>query len=184
MGSMNAIEKFFVNHRNKTYVPQLVLEMIDEVSIFITGRVLEIGAGLGYTSFAIWDKFHPEWVFVTDFDPAQIKGARKYATARYGDAPSQLEFRREDVLDLSFADSSIDVVVGTLCFHHIEKDRRDFIKTPLAFEQIRRVLKPGGIFIYYDLWNKSKVDEFFTAVGDGILLTQRQRGVYQKRADG
>ena len=79
-----------------------------------------------------------------------------------------------------FENETFDFVLGTLCFHHIEMHRNDFVKTPLALDVICRVLKPSGFLIYYDRWNKNKVDEFFLNHEDTIRYTHELKAVYQK----
>ena len=160
MVEMNFFEKFFVNRFNIFKVPRTIFSILKKANLEISGSLLEIGAGLGYTSLKIFDKYHPEKIMITDYDPNQVKGAEQYAIKKYGSVPAEIHFQRENALQLSFENETFDFVLGTLCFHHIEMHRNDFVKTPLALEEIRRVLKPSGFLIYYDRWNKNKVDEF------------------------
>ncbi|HMF34756.1 MAG TPA: class I SAM-dependent methyltransferase, partial [Candidatus Lokiarchaeia archaeon] len=116
-------------------------------------------------------------------DPSQVKQGEQAAIGKFGVLPPQIEYRREDALQLSFDDNTFDFVLGTLCFHHVEDHRQDFIKTPQAFQQIHRVLKLGGIFIYWDRWNKPRVDDFFLQLGYHVLMSQKRKGIYQKPRD-
>ena len=68
MVSMNFFEKFWVNRLNKMYVPRGVLSLIQKANLQVTGSSLEIGAGIGYTSLAILEKYHPNKMVITDFD--------------------------------------------------------------------------------------------------------------------
>jgi SAM-dependent methyltransferase len=49
--------------------------------------------------------------------------------------------RCEDVQQLTFADASFDLVTSTEVFEHVPDDRK-------GFSEIRRVLRPGGAFIF------------------------------------
>ncbi len=177
---MNFFEKFFVNRFNEFRVPRTVFSMLKGANLQISGLFLEIGAGLGYTSLKIFDKYHPEKVVITDYDPNQVKDAERYALKKYGSVPSEIHFQREDALQLSFEDETFDFVLGTLCFHHIETRVLDFVNTPKALEQIYRVLKPNGHFIYWDRYNRDKIDEFFLSHGGSIQYSGRGKAIYRK----
>jgi SAM-dependent methyltransferase len=60
-----------------------------------------------------------------------------------GIAPGTMrnDVRCEDVQRLTFADASFDLVTSTEVFEHVPDDRR-------GFAEIRRVLRPGGGFIF------------------------------------
>ena len=51
------------------------------------------------------------------------------------------DVRCEDVQSLSFADGSFDVCTSTEVFEHVPDDAR-------GFREIRRVLRPGGVFVF------------------------------------
>lgn len=87
MVSMNVFQKFFVNRFNRRRVPKRVISLLDKAGIAISGTFLEVGAGLGYTSYAIFDKFHPKRVVISDFDPRQIQAGQKLAEKKYGTIP-------------------------------------------------------------------------------------------------
>jgi ubiquinone/menaquinone biosynthesis C-methylase UbiE len=181
MVSMNFFEKFWVNRLNKMYVPRGVLSLIQRANLQVTGSSLEIGAGIGYTSLAILEKYHPDKVVITDFDISQVEKGQKLAAKKFGTIPSMVEYRQEDALQLSFEDRSFDFVIGTLCFHHIEGNRgQTFVKTPKAFQEVNRVLKPAGIFLYWDLLNRTLVDDFFKQLRYATLFTQKEKAIYQK----
>ena len=177
---MNFIQKFFVNRFNQYQVPRTVFSILRKAHLQITGSFLEIGAGLGYTSCAIFKKFHPEKVMITDYDPLQLKSAEKLALKKFRTLPSEIQFQQEDALQLSFENETFDNILSTLCFHHLESHIHDFVNTLKALEQIYRVLRPSGHFIYWDHYNRDKVDEFFLNHGGSILYSGNGKGVYQK----
>lgn len=180
MASMNIIEKVIVNNLNRLRVPPTVLRLLDKGNIYPTGAILEIGAGLGYTSHAIFKRYHPSRMFICDFDATQVERGKKFARKKFGSMPLEFVYQREDVLDLSFADKNFDMVIATLMFHHVENNRLDFKNTPRGIGEIQRVLKPGGIFFYWDIINQDKVERLMQEAGyETILATQKQR-VFRK----
>jgi len=146
----------------------------------LTGSFLEIGAGLGYTSSAIYDQYHPDRVVVSDYDSAQVRGALVWIREKYGFIPSEFEFRQESALHLSFDDATFDFVLATLVFHHVENQFWQFVNTPLAAREVQRVLKPAGYFIFRDIFRLKKVDALFMEKGFDIMISTRMERIYRK----
>jgi cyclopropane fatty-acyl-phospholipid synthase-like methyltransferase len=92
-------------------------------------RLLEIGAGVGYT--AQWFAERGIDVVATDLSPAQVELCRAKG----------LEAHVRDMYDLGFSPASFDAVWAMNCIHHVPT-------TDLAtvLEGIREVLVPGGLF--------------------------------------
>ena len=78
---------------------------------------------------------------VTDVDAAMVNAAQ----ARLGDLP-QVSVETADVTALPFPDDRFDAVTSYLMLHHV-------INWNDALAEVARVLKPGGVFIGYDLTN-------------------------------
>ncbi|MDF8358660.1 class I SAM-dependent methyltransferase [Ensifer adhaerens] len=95
-------------------------------------RVLDIASGEGFGSALLAQASE----YVVGIDIAEE--AVQHAQANYG-SPC-LEFRRGDCLDLPLADASVDVVVSFETLEHIAGHEEFFI-------EIRRVLRPGGVFV-------------------------------------
>ena len=66
------------------------------------------------------------------------------ATARLAGVAHQTDFRTADAAALPFPDASLDLVVSTLSLHHWDDP------VPI-FNEIARVLRPGGAFLIFDL---------------------------------
>jgi SAM-dependent methyltransferase len=177
---MSFLEKFFVNHGNRKSVPREVLALLGTADVTVTGSFLEIGAGLGYTSSAIYDRYHPERVVITDSDLAQVRGAQAWIKEKYGFIPREFEFRQESALHLSFDDTTFDCVLATLVFHHVENQFWQFVNTPLATREVQRVLKPGGFFIFRDIFRLKRVDALFVKDGFDIMISTREQRIYRK----
>jgi ubiquinone/menaquinone biosynthesis C-methylase UbiE len=186
MVSMNALEKLSVNSLNRRWVPKTVLHLLEEVNVQPTGTILEIGAGLGYRSHAIFKKYHPAQMFICDYDASQVEAGKKLAEKEFGSMPAEFVYQREDVLELSFADEIFDMVISTLMFGHVENSMMNFKKTPQGIGEIQRVLKPGGIYLYWEVNNQKKVERLFRDAGYAVLFSggkgwnSRKQRVFQK----
>jgi len=99
--------------------------------------VLEIGCGAGGGASFIARNYQPKSLTGIDLLPVNISAAE----AR-GPVPG-LTFAVGDATSLQFPDNSFDVVVNiesSHCYSSIEK----------FFSEVKRVLKPGGVFLYAD----------------------------------
>lgn len=99
-----------------------------EASRLVHGRVLEIGTGTGY-GIDIISPCADRFVTLDKFRSAEL-----------GVLPANVEFCEATVPPLPFADATFDCVVSFQVIEHIKRDR-------LFVEEVRRVLKPGGLFI-------------------------------------
>lgn len=114
-------------------------------------RVLEVAAGTGVVTRAMADAL-PDSVGIvaTDLNQAMVDHASLAGTTR------PVEWRQADALDLPFGDASFDAVVcqfGAMFFP--DKVR--------AFSEARRVLRPGGVFIF-SVWDRIGENEFADTV--------------------
>lgn len=105
---------------------------------YVTGRVLEVGAGTG-ANIALYP---PGIDLVTvEMRPQYASAAAEKAVAAYGRrSAAPLLINVADAQDLPFATATFDTVVGTLVFCSIADPA-------LAMGEVRRVLKPGGRFL-------------------------------------
>lgn len=95
-------------------------------------RVLEIATGTGLIALHIADAVQS--VEATDFAPRMIEAAKKKA------APANVHFSVEDATALSFAEQRFDAVVISNALHIMPEPG-------LVLQNIKRVLKPGGLLI-------------------------------------
>ena len=93
----------------------------------VSGRVLEIGTGMGYGVEVVAPSAEH---FVT------VDKSQAYSV----DLPSNTEFRQMTAPPLDFADESFDYVISFQVIEHIKRDS-DFVK------EVSRVLRKGGSFI-------------------------------------
>jgi SAM-dependent methyltransferase len=114
-------------------------------------RVLEVAAGTGVVTRALAATL-PEQVSIiaTDLNQAMLDQASSIGIRR------SVEWRQADAMQLPFDDETFDAVVcqfGVMFF----PDR------PHAFSEARRVLRPGGVFLF-DTWDKITENDFADVV--------------------
>ncbi|MDQ6713171.1 MAG: class I SAM-dependent methyltransferase [Candidatus Dormibacteraeota bacterium] len=101
-------------------------------------RVLDIGTGAGHTALALAPSVSE--VVLTDPVEAMLATARRlFQTAGLWNA----QFVRAGAEQLPFPKESFDIVTTRLAAHH-------FDDVALAFREIARVLRSGGVFIFID----------------------------------
>jgi SAM-dependent methyltransferase len=111
--------------------PEL-LEALDDGWIPRSGRVLDLGCGLGVEVGDLAERgFHAVGI---DSSPNAIERAAR-------DHP-RVEFLIGDVLDLPFPDQAFDVLLDRGCFHYVASPDR-----PRYEAEAWRVLRPGGRFL-------------------------------------
>lgn len=142
MTDKNTYEKNLSSYRNdgavKHYtkisgkIKPIEMRLIDK---YFSGKILDLGCGCGRTTKYIFDKGHD--VKGVEIIEAMVSVAKD----RYPD----IKFLVGDACKLRFDDKSFDVVFFSfngLDYIHPERERMK------AIEEIARVLKPGGYFIY------------------------------------
>jgi SAM-dependent methyltransferase len=99
-------------------------------------RILEIAAGTGVVTRAMMARLPESTTIVaTDLNPGMLETAKQVGTSR------PVQWQQADAMQLPFADASFDLVVcqfGVMFF----PDRAH------AYRQVRRVLEPGGTFLF------------------------------------
>jgi SAM-dependent methyltransferase len=139
-----------------TYLVPLIFEpyavdLVDRLKSRPVSRVLEVACGTGVVTRLLADELPDDVEIVaTDFNQPMLDYAKSAGTMR------DVAWKQADAMNLPFADSSFDAVVcqfGVMFF----PDR------PQAFSEARRVLKPGGVFIF-NTWDKIEDNEFADVV--------------------
>ena len=118
-------------------------------------RVLEIAAGTGVVTRALASAL-PDTasIVATDLNQAMLDQAAAVGIKR------AVEWRQADAMKLPFPDGTFDAVVcqfGVMFF----PDK------PKAFAETRRVLRPGGIFMF-NVWDRIEENEFADTVTNAL----------------
>lgn len=110
-------------------------------------RLLEIASGTGVATRALAAELAESVAIVaTDLNQAMLDQAARAGTSR------PVEWRQADAQELPFEDEGFDAVVCQFGFMF-------FPDRPKAFSEVRRVLKPGGVFIF-SVWDRLSENEF------------------------
>jgi ubiquinone/menaquinone biosynthesis C-methylase UbiE len=126
-------------------------DLAARVALRRPASVLELAAGTGVVTRRLARTLAPEVVIVaTDLNQAMLDQAAAVGTSR------PVEWRQADATHLPFEDGSFDAVVcqfGVMFF----PDK------PRAFAEAKRVLRPGGVFIF-NVWDAIEHNEFAATV--------------------
>ncbi len=127
------------------------------------GQALEIGPGPGFISLEL-AKLLPEIDVVgLDLSETMIEMAEKNAEA-YGLA-ERVRFEKGDAAQMPFEDDSFDLIVSSGSLHHWDKPAK-------IFNEIHRVLKPGGSALISDLRGdapQERIEEWARAIDSKVM---------------
>lgn len=130
-------------------------DLARRVSLRQPARVLEIAAGTGVVTRRLAEILpSTSSVVATDLNRPMLDRAAAVGTTR------PVEWREADAMQLPFADESFDAVVcqfGVMFFPDKAK----------AFAEARRVLRPGGCFLF-NVWDRIEQNEFADIVTDAL----------------
>lgn len=132
------------------------VETARRAASFSPAAVLETAAGTGAVTRALAPKLSPDASYiVTDLNQPMLD----YAASRQG-ADSRITWRQADALKLPFDDAAFDLVCcqfGAMFF----PDR------PAAYREAKRVLKPGGRFLF-SVWDRIEENIFADDVTNAL----------------
>jgi SAM-dependent methyltransferase len=154
-------------------------DLVDRLASRALTRVLEVAAGTGVVTRTLASLL-PERVSIvaTDRNQPMLDHASALGTQR------PVEWRQADALQLPFPDGAFDAVVcqfGVMFFSEKSK----------AFSEARRVLRPGGLFIF-NVWDRIEENEFADTVTTALesvfpedpprFLARTPHGYYDRTA--
>ncbi len=105
-----------------------------------TDRILEIGSGTGNLTWGLMHQSDFREVFATDISGKFLRGISDAFSAG---AKNQTYYYICDANVLPFNKGTFDVVVGHSVLHH-------FLNYETTLESVFRILKPGGVAIFYE----------------------------------
>src|SRR3989440_11876445 len=127
-------------------------------------RVLDCGCGPGSISADLATLVAPGEVVGIDIEPTQLDSARALAAGRQVE---NVQFQFGSIYDLPFPDASFDSVLAHTVVEHLANPQE-------AFTEVRRVVKPHGIFGVRDPDSSTwRMQPASPAVRDLAALLQR-----------
>lgn len=110
---------------------KILVSMIGDVN---PGVILDCGAGTGKLSAVLRSRFPRARIVAFDLSASMLSGIKDQTIERI----------QGSALELPFEDSSIDIVTAAFLTRNLP-DRKKF------FSEVRRVLKPGGVYVNLDI---------------------------------
>jgi ubiquinone/menaquinone biosynthesis C-methylase UbiE len=146
---LNWMEKLVVNSPFRAFhLKYLSLPyLLQGINLPSKPNCLEIGCGIGNCAEKVHRQFNCQRFVALDYDPEQIHTARQRFKHLSG-----LNFIIGSTDTLPAKDCSCDAVFNMGILHHVEEWRE-------AIKEVYRVLKPGGIFLFEDIF-RPLVDSF------------------------
>ncbi len=118
---------------------------IDTASQFMKGKTktLDVGCGIGYVPIEYATRNPQIKSHGIDYSEAMTKRALSAKGRQIESARRRLEFKTASVMELPYPDDYFDVVTASRCLMAL----LDWNRQKKAILEVRRVLKPGGIFV-------------------------------------
>jgi ubiquinone/menaquinone biosynthesis C-methylase UbiE len=111
------------------------------------GQVLEIGCGTG--SFARLLAGRAERVLAIDLSPQMIRLAREHSRSY-----ANIDFVEGDVMSQQSPGEQFDCIATLTTLHHLPIEA--------ALTKVRKALKPGGVFLCLDLYQRSTLTDLLS----------------------
>jgi SAM-dependent methyltransferase len=153
------------------------IEMASRVADLCPGSVLEVAAGTGAVTRELADALPlTTCILATDLNQPMLGHAASIGTVR------EVGWQQADAMKLPFEDGSFDTVV---CQFGI----MFFPDKPAAIAEARRVLRPGGTFIF-SVWGRIEENDFADVVTNALadvfpsdpprFMARTPHGYYEK----
>lgn len=146
-----SVPKFYDTYMVPLFFEPYAPDLAQRVAARRPARVLEIAAGTGVATRALANTLDAGTAIVaTDLNQPMLDQASAIGTKR------RVQWQQADAMQLPFADASFDAVVcqfGVMFFPDKAK----------AFAEARRVLRPGGAFLF-NAWDRIEDNEFADVV--------------------
>jgi len=127
-------------------------------------QILEIGCGTGEFSRLLAGR--AEAVLAVDLSPQMIRIARERSKLY-----PNIDFACGDVMTYPFPDNKFDCIATLTTIHHLPME--------IVLRKIRKALKPGGLFVCLDLYQRSNLRDLLfdaTAYPANLFLTLIKTG--------
>ncbi len=154
---VGSIPENYDRHLGPVLFEPYAKDLAARVNVSEGGSVLELACGSGIATRRLRDRLTPSVQLVaTDLNEAMMN----YAAQKF-QAGESVEWKQADATELPFADQSFDVVVCQFGLMF-------FPDKPAAVAEVRRVLKPGGSFVF-NVWDAIELNDLAQAAYATIL---------------
>jgi SAM-dependent methyltransferase len=154
-GFLGSVPELYEQYMVPLIFEPYAADLAARIALRQPSRVLEIAAGTGVLTRQLANALPTSVAIVaTDLNQPMLDQAAAIGTRR------PVEWRQADVMQLPFADEAFDVVAcqfGAMFFPDKSK----------AFSEARRVLCPGGWFMF-SVWDRIDQNEFADAVDQAL----------------
>jgi SAM-dependent methyltransferase len=136
------------NIQNKIY--DLVFKYI-EFNGF--GKILDIGCGNGKLTIRLAKKFPNSYLYGIDYWGGMWGYSEKSCTdnAMCEGVDSQIIFKKASASSLPFDENTFDMAISNFVFHEVIDTKKKIV----LIKEALRILKPGGSFVFQDLFLSS-----------------------------
>jgi len=118
-------------------------------------KILDIGSGSGSLIIKLAKTFPEAALTGIDYWGGNWEYSRTQCqqNAKIEGVADRIDFLKASAAELPFSDNEFDSIVSCLTFHEV-KDRKN---KPEVMKEALRVLKPGGEFVFLDLFMDEKI---------------------------
>lgn len=150
-----SIPQLYERHLVPLIFEPYAADLASRVALRQPSRVLEVAAGTGVVTRQLASALPPNVsILATDLNQPMLDQAAAAGTTR------PVEWRQANAMQLPFPDGVFDMVVCQFAVMFFP-DRKK------AFSEARRVLRPGGCFIF-NVWDRIEQNEFANTVTQAL----------------
>jgi len=153
------LPEYFLNKRST----RLILELVGDCDLK-GAKVLDVGCGRGGTLYTLSQFYQAKTLTGIDITDANIKFCRQ----NFEGEP--IEFHKGDAENLPFADNEFDILTNVES-SHVYPNLFKF------YREVYRVLKPGGYFLYTDIFPNQELPNFITYLQEVGLSLELDRDI-------
>lgn len=153
-------------------------DALKELRKYPHGHLLDIATGTGDIAILSESILKPEKITAVDISEGMMNIGREKVKAK--GLQDIITFERQDCANLTFADNSFDA--ATVAF-----GVRNFEDIDRSFQEVLRVLKPGGVFLFMELTTPQQMPmkqlysaytKYVMPILSGILATEQRAYSY------
>jgi len=140
---LNWAERWIVNNPTRVLQQRFEFSFLKKkIKLTPGASILEIGCGRGAGAAFIINEFKPATLHAFDLDIAMIDKAKKYLSIEH---KRKILLSAADIVKIPHKKVAMDAIFIFGVLHHVPDWQA-------ALTEIARVLKPGGIFIFEELY--------------------------------